>query len=122
MTSFGWENRAEFDQHVTRRMGMRGTHLHQGSTEETMKGRPHFVESDEPIVGIRQLTSICGATIEDAYLAFEWDVAMMGKIILREDKICHKCLKAVSLRLTPGKKYLYGAINSSEVKRNGDDE
>jgi hypothetical protein len=89
---------------------------------EALKGRPHFVESPEPIVGARNLTSICGAMIQDPYLAFEWDVLLMGKIVVREDKICHKCLKVVSGRLEPGKKYLYGAINGAEVKQNGDDE
>lgn len=87
-----------------------------------MKGRPHFVESDDPLVGVRNLTAICKEEITDAYLAFEWDVSVMGKIILREEKICHKCLKIVAMRLTPGKRYLYGAINGSEVKQNGEDE
>jgi hypothetical protein len=58
--------------------------------------------------------ALCGAKIVKAYFAFTWDTVLMGKIIIREEKVCHKCLEVVATRSEPGKKYLYGAINGSE--------
>lgn len=86
-----------------------------------MKGRPHFVESADPLPPGRDYIALCGAQIVQAYFTFRWDVLYMGKIIVREEQVCHKCIHAIACRISPGKKYLYGAINSSEVKQTGDD-
>jgi hypothetical protein len=82
-----------------------------------LKGRPHFVESTDPIPSGKTYTAICGAEIKDSYFSFQWDVEFMGKLVLREEKICPKCLKTMAGRLEPGKKYLYGALPGAEIKQ-----
>lgn len=65
----------------------------------------------------------------DAIFGCEWDAAMMGALVLKKERVCDDCIEAlvaaVAARKAAGdeecKRYLYGMLPSSEVKRGTED-
>lgn len=96
-----------------------------------MKGQPCLIESLDPLPDGRDYEALCRKKIIDAYFGMSWDSLMMGSLIINAVNICPRCIESliflVNARREAGepngkKRYLYGAINGSEVKRRGDEE
>lgn len=93
-----------------------------------MKGRPCLIESTDPLSAGHNYEALCGRWIQDAYFGASWDTQTMGPLVLKEENVCTNCLKALVLILAnrpkdqaPKRRYLYGMLPSSEVKRGTED-
>lgn len=91
-----------------------------------MKGQPHLLESPDPLPAGRDYDGLCGSPIKDAYFAGIWDGAYLGAVVLNAANLCPKCVSAyvfmAEARKEAGesvtRRFLYGMLNGSEVKRN----
>lgn len=94
MTSFGWDNRKELDEYLTKRLLDRSLGERKYLPEETMKHETHFVTSDYRPPNGQTHTADCGAEVHNSLVVPVWDDLAVGSKLTMPTSTslyCDKC-------------------------------
>ena len=78
-----------------------------------MKPKLHLATSDSPISERCPVTALCGEEVSSAKLAYMWDEAVMGTLLVPPRGACGACGRLLGDSHTGERRFVYAVIEGS---------